>query len=86
MRITKIYSHLNGLEFLLVHRKHLWTEVQAVIRSVDAVACKTKVSEEKTMKGKLLFSPKDFNRSFQQLLEANRWSESRVNYWVTAEE
>jgi hypothetical protein len=64
MKIAKIYSHLNGLEFLLVHRKKLWREVQEVIRAVDAAACKTKVSEEKTMRGELLFSPKDFNRAF----------------------
>jgi hypothetical protein len=84
MKIAKFYSHLNGLEFLLVHRKKLWKEIQAVIGSVDAAACKTKVSEEKTMRGKLLYSPKDFNRAFSQLLPG--WTESRVSYWVTADE
>ncbi len=84
MKIAKIYSHLNGLEFLLVHRKKLWKEIQAVIGSVDAAACRTKVSEEKTMRGKLLYSPKDFNRAFSHLLAG--WTESRVSYWVTAEE
>ena len=58
------YSHLNGEEYRLVHRKHLWKEVQAVIAAVDAFACRTKVSKEKTMRGKLLFSPADMNRAF----------------------
>ena len=52
MQIKARYSHLNGEEYLLVHRKHLWEEVQAVIAGVDAFACRTKVSKEKTMRGK----------------------------------
>ena len=51
MRIKGRYSHLNGEEYLIVHRKQLWREVQAVIRRVDAFACKTKESREKTMPG-----------------------------------
>ena len=31
MEIKARYSHLNGEEYLLVHRKHLWEEVQDVI-------------------------------------------------------
>ncbi len=30
MKIAQVYSHLNGLEFLLVHRPELWNEVKAV--------------------------------------------------------
>lgn len=86
MRIARLYSHLNGLEFLLVHRKRLWNEVQQVIRAVDASACKTKISKEKTMPGKVLYSPRDLNRRFADLLERRSWKESRVNYWVTADE
>lgn len=84
MKIAKIYSHLNGLEFLLVHRKKLWEEIQSVIKTVDAKACKTKVSKEKTMRGQLLYSPKDLNKSFANLLAG--WAESRVSYWVTEDE
>lgn len=49
MRILARYSHLNGEEYLLVHRRKLWDEVQAVIAEVDALACRTKVSRERTM-------------------------------------
>ena len=70
MRIAARYSHLNGEEYLLVHRKQLWEEVQEVIASVDASACRTKVSAEKTMPGKLLFAPKALNLAFKEGLEA----------------
>lgn len=47
MKIAETYSHLNGLEFLLVHRPHLWAEIERVVLSIDAAACRTKVSKEK---------------------------------------
>jgi restriction endonuclease BglII len=83
MRITETYSHLNGLEFLLVHKPSLWDEIQWVVSNVDANECRTKVSKEKTMQGKMLFSPVDMNAAFKHLLRAKDWSESRVHYWVT---
>ena len=86
MQIKARYSHLNGEEYLLVHRKHLWEEVQAVIEEVDAFACRTKVSREKTMRGKLLYSPADMNRAFSQGLGRLGWSERRNTFWVTDDE
>ncbi|MCY3750528.1 MAG: BglII/BstYI family type II restriction endonuclease [Gammaproteobacteria bacterium] len=86
MRIVETYSHLNGLEYLLVHKPQLWQEIQDVIQEVDGDACKTKISKEKTMKGRLLFSPIDMNKSFKRLLEDKGWIESRVSYWVTKDE
>ncbi|MBU2611124.1 MAG: restriction endonuclease [Chloroflexi bacterium] len=86
MKIAETYSHLNGLEFLIVHKPTLWKEIQAVIAAVDATKCKTKVSKEKTMKGELLFSPIDMNATFKRLLRAKKWEESRVSYWVTRSE
>ncbi len=86
MKIAETYSHLNGLEFFLVHHPQLWKEIRDVIAAVDAEKCKNKVSKEKTMKGKLLYSPIDMNASFKKLLRAKHWTESRVNYWVTKSE
>lgn len=86
MKIIETYSHLNGLEFLMVHKPRLWKEIKHVILSVDAEACKTKVSKEKTMKGKLLYSPIEMNKVFAKLLHTNKWEESRVSYWVTKNE
>jgi len=86
MKIAETYSHLNGLEFLLVHKRTLWQEIQSVIAAVDAKKCRTKVSKEKTMKGKLLFSPIGMNAAFKRLLRKSSWEESRVSYWVTRSE
>jgi hypothetical protein len=86
MRIAETYSHLNGLEFLLVHKPTLWQEIQSVIAAVDANKCRTKVSKEKTRKGKLLFSPIEMNAAFKRLLRKSSWEESRVSYWVTRSE
>jgi len=86
MKICETYSHLNGLEFLLVHRRALWREIQHVISNVHAEKCKTKVSKEKTMRGKLLYSPVDMNARFGDLLRNSGWHESRVSYWVTKDE
>lgn len=86
MKISETYSHLNGLEFLLVHKPALWQEIQSVIVEVNASECRTKASKEKTMQGKLLFSPIDMNAAFKRLLRDRSWGESRVSYWVTKSE
>ncbi|MCW5592449.1 MAG: hypothetical protein KIS74_10165 [Burkholderiales bacterium] len=86
MKIIETYSHLNGLEFLLVHKKSLWTEIKAVVAAVDGKKCKTKVSKEKTMAGKVLYSPVEMNSKFKHELKARKWDESRVSYWVTRSE
>lgn len=86
MRIAEQYSHLNGLEFILVHKPRLWKEIHAVISAVDAAKCKTKVSKEKTKKDKMLYSPIDMNECFKELLNAKDWKQNRVSYWVTKTE
>jgi hypothetical protein len=83
MRVVEVYSHLNGLEFLKVHQPGIWTELKEVIEGVDGAACRTKTSKEKTMPGKMLYSPIDINKSIRNGLEAKGWNESRVSYWVT---
>lgn len=83
MKIAETYSHLNGLEFLLVHHPALWDEIGSVVRGIDAEECKNKVSKEKRTAGKMLYSPKDINECFKSELAARGWSGSRVSYWVT---
>ena len=86
MKIIKKYSHLNGLEYLMVHKPALWREIQAVVRSVDADACRTKISREKGMAGRTLYSPIEMNNRFKGILTAGNWNENRVSYWVTDDE
>src|SRR5688572_28075078 len=84
MKIAEIYSHLNGLEFLQLHKPKLWKEVREVIADVDATACKTKVSEEKgSRQGTLRYSPIEMDKRFCSQLNKRGWNESRVTYWVT---
>ena len=86
MKIVEKYSHLNGLEFLLVHKPELWKEIETVIQSIDAETCKTKISKEKTKAGQILYSPIDLNCMFKKELYKHGWEESRVSYWVTKDE
>lgn len=86
MKVVEVYSHLNGLEYLMVHNKALWREIQQVIAAVDGQACRTKVSQEKGMKGELKYSPIEMNSRFKTLLNAKGWNESRVSYWVTKDQ
>jgi len=85
MKIIERYSHLNGWEFLQVHKPHLWNEITTIISEVDANKLKTKVSKEKRSKGELFFSPKDLNNAFKKLYNNLGWHESRVSYWVTSD-
>jgi hypothetical protein len=86
MKVVERYSHLNGMEFLLIHKPSLWDDIQQVIAQVDAHTHRTKVSKEKTMHGRLLFSPIELNGAFRDLLRARGWHENRVSYWVTRNE
>ena len=83
MKIWARYSHLNWYERLLVHKKKLWKEIQHVISQMDSSQFKTKESQEKTMKGKILFSPIDLNNYFKEQLTAKWRSEKRTSYRVT---
>jgi len=83
VKIVETYSHLNGLEFLLIHKPNLWQEIQTVILEIDGEVCKSKISKEKKMPGKLLYSPIELNKAFKGQLNKLGWEESRVSYWVT---
>ncbi len=83
MQIGAKYSHLNGEEYLLVHHQDIWLEVQEIISEVDAISCKTKVSREKTMPGKMLYSPTEMNKAFQEGFQTAGWREQRKSFWTT---
>lgn len=83
MRIAKTFSHMNGEEYLIVHHKDLYQEIKDVIANIDAESCKTKVSKEKKMQGKLLYSPADINAAFKSNFSALNWSDTRYSYYIT---
>ena len=83
MKIAARYSHLNGWEFIKVHKPKLWREIEAVVAEIDASACKTKVSKEVRTLGKSLYSPKAFNQLASDGFSKKGWTEHRTSYWVT---
>lgn len=83
MKIAQKYSHLNGEEYLLVHHRKLYSEITETIKSIDAGKFMTKKSKEKTMKGKMLYSPVDINKEFNKKFNAQDWHESRYRYYIT---
>ncbi len=84
MKIGAKYSHLNGFEWLMFHWPDYWAELQSAIAEVDAEACKTKVSAEKTMLGRVLYSPTELNKTFECALGKRGWGRpKRVDYFVT---
>ena len=82
MRIVQRHSHLNGFEFLMYHQPKIWSEIARAIKAVDAERCRTKVSEEKTMKGRLLFSPEAMNREFDAAFKKMKWQQRQTTNWL----
>jgi len=85
MKIAQKYSHLNGEEYLIVHHDRLYQEIIQVIESIDANQFFTKESREKTMAGKMLYSPIEINKAFNEKFNNLGWSESRYKYYITTE-
>jgi hypothetical protein len=85
LRVVTYYSHLNGWEFLQVHKPGLWNEIKDVIKRLDASKCRTKVSKEVRIRDKLLYSPIAMNLAMDKSFRKHGWSERRTNYWVTSD-
>lgn len=83
MRIVEVYSHLNGLEFLMYHKAELWSEIEQSVAAVDAGRLPKKISGERRIEGRELFAPKEMNKALGKQLQERGWSESRTSYWVT---
>lgn len=83
MKVAQKYSHLNGEEYLIVHHKKLYKEIIDTIQSIDALNFMTKESKEKTKTGKMLYSPIELNRAFNEKFNKLGWKESRYQYYIT---
>ena len=81
MKIAYEYSHLNGLEYLLVHKKDLLDEIRNAIEAIDANAY-TKQSRDKMKVGKTLYSQKDINKAFEDILYPLGWQSVITPYYV----
>lgn len=86
MKIAQKYSHLNGEEYLIVHHKKLYKEIVDTIQSIDESKFMTKESKGKTMTGKMLYSPIDLNKAFNEKFNKIGWHETRYQYYITTEQ
>ncbi|MGB2910291.1 MAG: hypothetical protein WBB55_06910 [Anaerolineales bacterium] len=81
MKIVYEYSHLGGSEILQVQYPEILQEIFDVIKSVSTK--RTKISKEKTMKGRRLYSPRDMNSQFRKEFDEREFRELRDTYTIT---
>lgn len=84
MKIANMYNHLNGYEYMLVHRRHLWEEIENAIHSINANNF-IKYSKDKTKFGKPLYDQKSINKQFKNILFPLGWSSVKTPYYVTGD-
>lgn len=84
MKIANLYSHLNGYEYMIVHKKALWDEIVNAIQSIDANLF-LKTSKDKTRVGEPLYDQKAINKAFESLLYPLGWNDFKVAYYVTSD-
>lgn len=78
MKAAAFYSHKNG-DALSNQYPHYFDEIVSVIEGVDAEKCRTKKSEEVTMPGKVLYSPKALNKRFKHGFQNLGWQTKRIS-------
>jgi hypothetical protein len=72
MNIVETYSHLNGLEFLKIHRNELWHEINTAIRSLGSDASKVRDFKDDNTAGYSLIT---LNDKLKKILVALGWKE-----------
>lgn len=80
MEILAEYSHLNGREWIEVHKPTLKIEIEKTIKAVQAD--RTKKSKEIRMKGKMLLAPKSINAAFVKEFSKTEWKSRRKTYYT----
>jgi len=78
MRIAGIYSFNKGKEIIESNYPELLKEIKEIISSVDASRYKNKKSKEKTMKGRMLYSPIKLNKAFKAKFKKLKWKTVRI--------
>jgi hypothetical protein len=78
MNVVAEYNFNHGKEFVSEHYKDEFAEIIQVINSVNAKQFKIKESKEKTMPGKMLFSPSDLNTAFKNAFNSLGWYHKKI--------
>ena len=84
MRIANQYSHLNGYEFLIVHKPELWQEIVDTLSSINANDY-TKISNARSSRGQIFYDQKKINQEIKDKLTPLGWNEVRTPYFVTSD-
>lgn len=79
MKIVATYDFNGGKNVVLTKYIREFSQIESVIDSIDSKLYKTKESTEKTMKGKMLFSPVEINKAFKTEFLKIGWSNHKVN-------
>lgn len=78
MKIVAKYDFNDGKSAIEEKYAKEYAEVETAIKAIDAEFCKTKKSMEKTMLGKMLFSPAALNKAFKDALSQFGWANHKV--------
>ncbi len=78
MIIAGRFSFADGDKVIRNRYGGLLREVEQIIKSVDASECKTKLSREKTMPGRQLFSPRALSKAFKKEFLPDGWINCKV--------
>lgn len=78
MKIVAKYDFNGGKDAVQSKYAAEYAEIEATINAIDSSLYKTKKSIEKTMMGKMLFSPTEINKAFKRELGLRGWSNHKV--------
>ncbi len=79
MKVVSTYSHKGGLDYIQQAFSRELIEVYDVINNVNASLAATKISKEKTMPGRRLFSPVVLNKLFNDEFGKRSWKRSKID-------
>lgn len=78
MKIIGVYSFNKGKEVVEKVYPDLLSEIKEIVASINASKYKVKKSKEKTMRGRLLFSPVKLNEAFKSKFKNKKWKVIRI--------
>ncbi|MEM3554917.1 MAG: BglII/BstYI family type II restriction endonuclease [Candidatus Micrarchaeaceae archaeon] len=78
MVIAGLYSFNKGREVVEDWFPSEWQEIGEIIASIRATDHKTKVSRERTMRGRMLYNPRSMNSAFRKAFETRGWKKRKV--------
>lgn len=78
MKIVAKYDFNGGDAFIKQNYPEEFEQISAIIHAVDSSRCKNKKSKEKTMDGKILYSPVEINNEFRKQFTGAGWRKHKI--------